>query len=96
MAHGAPVVEVPYPTLSALFGQSYAPPDTGTPPEPGFAVAGALHLANGGFLILPANALLKNEALYEQLTKTVTDLNAILEDVRKNPRKYTKGIISVF
>ncbi|MDI1450166.1 AAA family ATPase [Polyangium sp. 6x1] len=64
---GAPVVEVPYPTLSALFGRSYAPPDTGTPPEPGFAVAGALHLANGGFLILPANALLKNEALYEQL-----------------------------
>ncbi len=64
---GAPVVEVPYPTLPALFGRSHAPPDTGTPPEPGFAVAGALHLANGGFLILPANALLKNEALYEQL-----------------------------
>jgi len=64
---GAPVVEVPYPTLPALFGRSHAPPDSGTPPEPGFAVAGALHLANGGFLILPANALLKNEALYEQL-----------------------------
>ncbi|HRI62950.1 MAG TPA: AAA family ATPase [Polyangium sp.] len=64
---GAPVVEVPYPTLPALFGRSHAPPDTGTPPEPGFAVAGALHLANGGFLILPANALVKNEALYEQL-----------------------------
>jgi len=64
---GAPVVEVPYPTLPALFGRSYAPPDMSTPPEPGFAVAGALHQANGGFLILPANALLKNEALYEQL-----------------------------
>jgi hypothetical protein len=37
------------------------------PPEPGFAVAGALHQANGGFLILPAAALLKNELLYEQL-----------------------------
>jgi predicted ATP-dependent protease len=64
---GAPVVEVPYPTLPALFGRSHAPPDAGIPPEPGFAVAGALHQANGGFLILPANALLKNEALYEQL-----------------------------
>lgn len=64
---GAPVVEVPYPTLPALFGRSYSPPDSGFPPEPGFAVAGALHQANGGFLILPANALLKNEALYEQL-----------------------------
>lgn len=64
---GAPVVEVPYPTLAALFGRSHAPPDSGFPPEPGFAVAGALHLANGGFLILPAGALLKNEQLYEQL-----------------------------
>jgi predicted ATP-dependent protease len=64
---GAPVVEVPYPTLQALFGRSYSPPDASFPPDPGFAVAGALHQANGGFLILPANALLKNEALYEQL-----------------------------
>lgn len=64
---GAPVVEVPYPTLTALFGRTHAPPDSGFPPEPGFAVAGALHEATGGFLILPAGALLKNEALYEQL-----------------------------
>ncbi len=64
---GAPVVEVPYPTLSALFGRTHAPPDSDFPPEPGFAVAGALHEANGGFLLLPASSLLKNEPLYEQL-----------------------------
>lgn len=64
---GAPVVDVPYPTLSALFGRTHAPPDSDFPPEPGFAVAGALHEANGGFLILPASTLLKNEPLYEQL-----------------------------
>lgn len=64
---GAPVVEVVHPTQSALFGRSHAPPDGTFPPEPGFAVAGALHHAHGGFLILPAEALLKNEALYEQL-----------------------------
>jgi len=64
---GAPVVELPYPTLTALFGRTHAPPDSPFPPEPGFAVAGALHEANGGFLILPASALLKNESLYEQL-----------------------------
>jgi predicted ATP-dependent protease len=64
---GAPVVDVPYPTLTALFGRTHAPPDSDFPPEPGFAVAGALHEANGGFLILPAQALLKNENLYEQL-----------------------------
>lgn len=64
---GAPVVEVAYPTLSALFGRAHVPPDSPFPPEPGFAVAGALHRANGGFLILPAATLLKNVAVYEQL-----------------------------
>ncbi|MBM4376582.1 MAG: AAA family ATPase, partial [Deltaproteobacteria bacterium] len=64
---GAPVVEVSYPTLSALFGRAHVPPDSPFPPEPGFAVAGALHRANGGFLILPAATLLKNVAVYEQL-----------------------------
>ncbi len=63
---GAPVVEVAYPTLTALFGRSHVPPDSGFPPEPGFAVPGALHQANGGFLILPANMLLRN-GVYEQL-----------------------------
>jgi predicted ATP-dependent protease len=63
---GAPVIEVAYPTLTALFGRSHIPPDSGFPPEPGFAVPGALHQANGGFLILPANSLLKN-GVYEQL-----------------------------
>jgi predicted ATP-dependent protease len=63
---GAPVIEVAYPTLTALFGRSHVPPDSGFPPEPGFAVPGALHQANGGFLILPANSLLKN-GVYEQL-----------------------------
>jgi predicted ATP-dependent protease len=64
---GAPVIEVPYPTLTALFGRSHLPPDGSFPPEPGFAVAGALHHANGGFLVLPANTLLKNGVVYEQL-----------------------------
>jgi predicted ATP-dependent protease len=64
---GAPVVEVAYPTLTALFGRAHVPPDSSFPPEPGFAVAGALHRANGGFLILPAATLLKNMAVYEQL-----------------------------
>ncbi len=64
---GAPVVEVAYPTLTSLFGRTHAPPESGFPPEPGFAVAGALHQANGGFLILPASALLKHDTLYDQL-----------------------------
>jgi predicted ATP-dependent protease len=64
---GAPVVEVAYPTLSALFGRSHVPPDSGFPPEPGFVVPGALHRAHGGFLILTAATLLKSPLVYELL-----------------------------
>lgn len=64
---GAPVVEALYPTQTALFGRMHVSSESSAPPEPGFAIAGALHQANGGFLILPASALLKNEGLYEQL-----------------------------
>ncbi|MBK8252736.1 MAG: AAA family ATPase [Polyangiaceae bacterium] len=64
---GAPVIEALYPTQTALFGRMHVSPESGAAPEPGFAVAGALHQANGGFLILPATSLLKNEGLYEQL-----------------------------
>ena len=40
--------------------------------------------------------MLTDQQLYDQLNKTLTDLNAILADVRKDPRKYTKGMIKVF
>jgi phospholipid/cholesterol/gamma-HCH transport system substrate-binding protein len=43
-----------------------------------------------------AGKMLRDQTLYDQLNKTITDLNAILEDVRRNPRKYTKGMVKVF
>jgi len=43
-----------------------------------------------------AGKLLSDQALYDQLNKAITDLNAILADVRRDPRKYTKGLIKVF
>jgi phospholipid/cholesterol/gamma-HCH transport system substrate-binding protein len=43
-----------------------------------------------------AGRMLRDQQLYDQLNKLVTDVNAILEDVRKNPRKYTRGLIEVF
>ena len=43
-----------------------------------------------------AGKLLTDQTLYDQLNKLVTDLSAILADVRKDPSKYTKGIIKVF
>jgi len=50
-----------------------------------------LHSGNG-----TASRLLTDQELYDRLNKTLTDLNSILEDVRRNPQKYTKGMIKVF
>ncbi|HEU4586023.1 MAG TPA: MlaD family protein [Gemmatimonadaceae bacterium] len=43
-----------------------------------------------------AARILTDQELYGQLSKTLTDLNAILEELRSNPRKYTKGMIRIF
>ena len=51
----------------------------------------ALSTGNG-----TAGRIINDPALYDKLNKTLTDLGAILEDVRKNPRKYTKGMVKVF
>jgi phospholipid/cholesterol/gamma-HCH transport system substrate-binding protein len=41
-------------------------------------------------------ALLTDQSLYEQLNKLVADLSEVLADVRRDPRRYTKGAICVF
>ncbi|HJU88362.1 MAG TPA: MlaD family protein [Gemmatimonadaceae bacterium] len=43
-----------------------------------------------------AARMISDQELYDRLNKTITDLSTILEDIRKNPRKYTKGMIKVF
>lgn len=43
-----------------------------------------------------AGRLLTDQTLYDQLEKTLTDLNAILADLRRDPRRYTKGMVKVF
>ena len=40
--------------------------------------------------------LLSDQTLYDQLNKLVTDLSAILADIRKDPSRYMKGVIKVF
>jgi hypothetical protein len=40
--------------------------------------------------------MLTDQQLYDRLNKTLTDLNEILEDLRRNPGKYTKGLVKVF
>jgi phospholipid/cholesterol/gamma-HCH transport system substrate-binding protein len=43
-----------------------------------------------------ASKLLTDQTLYDQLNKLVGDLSAILADVRRDPRRYTKGMVKVF
>ncbi len=39
--------------------------------------------------------LLSDETLYDQLTKLTTDLGSVLADVRRDPKRYTRGMICV-
>lgn len=43
-----------------------------------------------------AGRLLNDPQLYDKLNKLTTDLGAILDDVRKDPRRFTRGLICVF
>jgi phospholipid/cholesterol/gamma-HCH transport system substrate-binding protein len=43
-----------------------------------------------------AGRLLTDPTLYDRVNKLTTDLDAVLADVRKDPRRYTKGLICVF
>lgn len=43
-----------------------------------------------------ASKLLTDQTLYDQLNKLVTDLSAVLADVRRDPGRYMKGVIKVF
>ena len=40
--------------------------------------------------------LFTDDEMYAQLLKAVTSLNEVLTDVRRDPRRYTKGLITVF
>ena len=43
-----------------------------------------------------AARMLTDQHLYDNLNKAITDLNAILADVRRDPGRYTKGMIKIF
>ena len=42
-----------------------------------------------------ASKFLTDQTLYDQLNKLVTDLNAVLADVRRDPSRYMKGAIQI-
>jgi phospholipid/cholesterol/gamma-HCH transport system substrate-binding protein len=43
-----------------------------------------------------ASRLLNDQTLYDQLNKLITDLSAVIADVRRDPSRYTKGMVKVF
>jgi phospholipid/cholesterol/gamma-HCH transport system substrate-binding protein len=54
-------------------------------------LVGMMSGGNGGTM----KKLFSDEQLYDQLVKTVTELNKVLIDVRRDPRRYTKTMIQV-
>lgn len=44
----------------------------------------------------PLPRLLNDPTMYDRLNKLTVDLNAMLEDVQKDPHKYFKGVVCVF
>jgi phospholipid/cholesterol/gamma-HCH transport system substrate-binding protein len=55
------------------------------------SLVGMMQGGNGGTM----KKLFSDEQLYDQLVKTVTELNNVLVDVRRDPRRYTKQMIQV-
>jgi phospholipid/cholesterol/gamma-HCH transport system substrate-binding protein len=43
-----------------------------------------------------AGKILRDDQLYDQLLKAVTDLNVILDNIRQDPKRYTRGMVKVF
>lgn len=43
-----------------------------------------------------AAQLLRDQQLYDQLNKLVTDLSAVVADMRRDPRRYFRGLFDVF
>jgi len=55
------------------------------------SIVGTMSSGNG-----TVSKLFTDAQLYDELLKSVTSLNAVLVDVRRDPRRYTKGFIEVF
>ncbi|HEY9225666.1 MAG TPA: MlaD family protein [Gemmatimonadaceae bacterium] len=50
-------------------------------------------LSNGNGMM---GRLMSDPTLYDKLNKLTTDLSAILDDVRKDPRRYTRGLVCLW
>jgi lon-related putative ATP-dependent protease len=78
---GAPVVVEPNPTYANLFGKAEVPTGVGGPADDGVMQIkpGALHRANGGYLILQAADVLRSPFAWEALKRALNTREARIE-----------------
>ena len=55
------------------------------------SLVGSLRSGNGS-----ASKFISDTTLYNRMVEAVAHLNEILTDIRKNPKRYTKGAIKIF
>lgn len=83
----APVVYEPNPTYYNLLGRiDYTGGEQGLTTDFTHIRAGAIHRANGGFLILPARALLSEHGSYEGLKRALSRRASLVENIGQHER----------
>lgn len=81
---GAPVVMEFNPTFQNLFGKIEYENDAGAVTTNFMKIkGGALHRANGGYLVVQAKDLLTNPYVWDTLKRTLKTKNLIIEDMRE-------------
>jgi lon-related putative ATP-dependent protease len=79
---GAPVILEPNPSYNNLFGRIEQEARFGTLITDFTLIrGGSLHLANGGFIVLPVNDLIRNPLAWESLKRALTNDEVEIEDV---------------
>jgi predicted ATP-dependent protease len=79
---GAPVILEPNPSYNNLFGRIEQEARFGTLSTDFTLIrSGSLHLANGGYIVLPVNDLIRNPLAWESLKRALTNDEIEIEDV---------------
>ena len=91
---GAPVVYEPNPTYPNLFGRMEQKLQYGMAVTDFTMIkAGALHRANGGYLVLNVLDLLRNPFAYEGLKRAIKTKTAVIEDVLEQYRMVSIAVL---
>ena len=91
--HGAPLISCDHPTMSNLMGSIERESEMGAlVTDFSLIKAGAIHKANGGYLLLRVEDLLQYPAAWESLLRALRSGIARIEDAGDSESAKTKGI----